>query len=53
MISYHGYLLYCGLYAIAIAVPGPGVVAIVAQHFGPAFVQPYRRWPGLLWVTGR
>jgi threonine/homoserine/homoserine lactone efflux protein len=31
MISYHGYLLYCGLYAIAIAVPGPGVVAIVAR----------------------
>jgi threonine/homoserine/homoserine lactone efflux protein len=37
MISLHGYLLYCGLYAIAIAVPGPGVVAIVARALRSGF----------------
>ena len=37
MISLHGYLIYCGLYAIAIAVPGPGVVAIVARALGSGF----------------
>jgi threonine/homoserine/homoserine lactone efflux protein len=37
MISLHSYLLYCGLYAIAIAVPGPGVVAIVARALGAGF----------------
>jgi len=37
MLSLHAYLLYCGLYAIAIAVPGPGVVAIVARALGSGF----------------
>jgi threonine/homoserine/homoserine lactone efflux protein len=37
MISFHAYLIYCGLYAIAIAVPGPGVVAIVARALGSGF----------------
>jgi threonine/homoserine/homoserine lactone efflux protein len=37
MLSWHSYLLYCGLYAIAIAVPGPGVVAIVARALGGGF----------------
>jgi threonine/homoserine/homoserine lactone efflux protein len=31
MITIHSYVLYCGLYAIAIAVPGPGVIAIMAR----------------------
>jgi threonine/homoserine/homoserine lactone efflux protein len=34
MISSHGYLLYCGLYSIAIAVPGPGVVAVAGTAMG-------------------
>jgi len=37
MLSLHAYLLYCGLYAVAIAVPGPGVVAIVARALGSGF----------------
>jgi threonine/homoserine/homoserine lactone efflux protein len=37
MIPIHSYLLYCGLYAIAIAVPGPGVVAIVARALRSGF----------------
>ncbi len=37
MIPLHSYLLYCGLYAIAIAVPGPGVIAIVARALGSGF----------------
>ena len=37
MLSLHAYLLYCGLYAIAIAVPGPGIVAIVARALGSGF----------------
>ena len=37
MISLHSYLLYCGLYAVAIAVPGPGVIAIVARALGSGF----------------
>ncbi|MGA7676657.1 MAG: LysE family translocator [Rhizomicrobium sp.] len=37
MLSLHSYLLYCGVYAIAIAVPGPGVVAIVARALGSGF----------------
>ena len=31
MIPLHAILIYCGIYAIAIAVPGPGIVAIVAR----------------------
>ncbi|HUO97929.1 MAG TPA: LysE family translocator [Rhizomicrobium sp.] len=37
MISWHSYLIYCGLYAIVIIVPGPGVVAIVARALGSGF----------------
>jgi threonine/homoserine/homoserine lactone efflux protein len=37
MISWHSYVLYCTLYAICIAVPGPGVVAIVARSLGSGF----------------
>jgi threonine/homoserine/homoserine lactone efflux protein len=37
MIPLHSYLLYCGLYAVAIAVPGPGVIAIVARAMGSGF----------------
>lgn len=37
MLSVHSYLLYCGLYVIAIAVPGPGIVAIVARALGSGF----------------
>jgi threonine/homoserine/homoserine lactone efflux protein len=37
MIPLHSYLLYCGLYAVAIAVPGPGVIAIVARALGGGF----------------
>lgn len=35
--SLHAYLLYCALYAAAIAVPGPGIVAIVARALGSGF----------------
>jgi threonine/homoserine/homoserine lactone efflux protein len=31
MIPLHAIAIYCGIYAIAIAVPGPGIVAIVAR----------------------
>jgi threonine/homoserine/homoserine lactone efflux protein len=37
MIPGHNYLLYCGLYAVAIATPGPGVIAIVARALGSGF----------------
>jgi threonine/homoserine/homoserine lactone efflux protein len=37
MIPLHSYLLYCGLYAVAIAVPGPGVIAIIARALGSGF----------------
>ena len=37
MIPLHSYLLYCGLYAVAIAMPGPGVIAIVARALGSGF----------------
>ncbi len=37
MISWHAYLTYCGLYAIAIAAPGPGVLALVARALGSGF----------------
>ena len=35
--SLHAYLLYCALYAVAIAVPGPGIIAIVARALGSGF----------------
>jgi threonine/homoserine/homoserine lactone efflux protein len=37
MIPLHALLIYCGIYAIAIAVPGPGIVAIVARALGGGF----------------
>lgn len=37
MISWNSYVLYCTLYAICIAVPGPGVVAMVARSLGSGF----------------
>ena len=33
----HAYLLYCAVYAVAIAIPGPGIVAIVARALGSGF----------------
>lgn len=35
--SLHVYLLYCAVYAVAIAVPGPGIIAIVARALGSGF----------------
>jgi threonine/homoserine/homoserine lactone efflux protein len=37
MLSWHSLLLYCGIYATAIAVPGPGIFAIVARALGGGF----------------
>jgi threonine/homoserine/homoserine lactone efflux protein len=37
MIPLHNYLLYIGLYAIAVATPGPGVIAIIARALGSGF----------------
>jgi len=37
MIPLHNFLLYCALYAVAIAVPGPGVISIVARALGSGF----------------
>jgi len=37
MLSWHAYLIYCGVYAIAVAVPGPGVMAIIARVLGSGF----------------
>jgi threonine/homoserine/homoserine lactone efflux protein len=37
MIPLHSYLIYCGLYAVAIAVPGPGVIAVIARALGSGF----------------
>ncbi len=37
MISAHSYLIYCALYAVCVAVPGPGVVAMVARALGSGF----------------
>lgn len=37
MIPLHNYLLYIGLYAVAVATPGPGVVAIMARALGSGF----------------
>jgi threonine/homoserine/homoserine lactone efflux protein len=34
MISLHGYLIYFMLYAIAVAIPGPGILAIVGRALG-------------------
>ena len=37
MIAAHNYLVYFVLYAIAVAVPGPGILAIVARALGSGF----------------
>lgn len=37
MLSIHSLLLYCGVYAVAAAVPGPGIVSIVARALGQGF----------------
>jgi threonine/homoserine/homoserine lactone efflux protein len=37
MLSWHSYLIYCGLYAVVILIPGPGVVAMVARALGSGF----------------
>src|ERR1043165_3649645 len=37
MISPHTYLIYFTLYAIAVAIPGPGILAIVARALGNGF----------------
>ena len=37
MIPLHNFLLYCALYAVAIAVPGPGVISIVARALNSGF----------------
>lgn len=37
MIPLHNLLLYCGIYAAAIATPGPGVFAIVARALNGGF----------------
>jgi threonine/homoserine/homoserine lactone efflux protein len=37
MIAWHSFLLYCGLYAVAIATPGPAVIAIVARALSSGF----------------
>jgi threonine/homoserine/homoserine lactone efflux protein len=37
MIPLHSFLLYCLLYAIAIATPGPGIISIVARALGSGF----------------
>ncbi len=31
MLTVHGLLIYCGIYALAIATPGPGIMAIIAR----------------------
>jgi threonine/homoserine/homoserine lactone efflux protein len=35
--SLHAYLLYCAVYAVAIAIPGPGIIAIVARALASGF----------------
>jgi threonine/homoserine/homoserine lactone efflux protein len=37
MIPLHSYLVYCGLYIAAVAIPGPGILAIVAPALGGGF----------------
>ena len=34
MLSAHSLLIYCGIYALAIATPGPGIMSIVARSLG-------------------
>jgi threonine/homoserine/homoserine lactone efflux protein len=37
MIPLHSLLLYCGIYSVAIATPGPGIFAIIARALGGGF----------------
>jgi threonine/homoserine/homoserine lactone efflux protein len=37
MLSLHAFLIYVGIYAVAVAIPGPGMVAIVARALGSGF----------------
>ena len=37
MIPLHSLLLYCGIYAVAIATPGPGIFAIIARALSGGF----------------
>jgi len=37
MLSLHSLLIYAGLYALAIAIPGPGVIAITARALASGF----------------
>lgn len=37
MLSWHSYLVFCMIYAAAIAVPGPDIVATVARALGGGF----------------
>jgi threonine/homoserine/homoserine lactone efflux protein len=37
MIPLHSFLIYCLLYAVAIATPGPGIISIVARALGSGF----------------
>ena len=48
MIALHSYLIYCGFYAVAIAVPGPGVIAIVARALGSGFRATFPATLGIL-----
>jgi threonine/homoserine/homoserine lactone efflux protein len=37
MLPFHSYLIYCSVYAIATAAPGPSIIAIVALALGSGF----------------
>lgn len=37
MLSLQNYLIYCGIFALVIATPGPGMVAVVARALGAGF----------------
>jgi threonine/homoserine/homoserine lactone efflux protein len=37
MLSWHAFLIYCGAYGVAVAVPGPAVMAIVARALRDGF----------------
>jgi threonine/homoserine/homoserine lactone efflux protein len=56
MISLHSYLIYLGLYAVVIVLPGPGVVAMVARALGSGFKSAIPAAAGttlgdLVWMT--
>jgi threonine/homoserine/homoserine lactone efflux protein len=38
VLSVHAILIYCAVYALAIATPGPGVISIVARALGSGFI---------------